>query len=316
MDPQAVPQPVEYIRRGDPEGVAAMFACGRCGALHTTELRGADPVASTAAARQAALDCLFCRTESMTPEDCAKRAEEARLKLIGGATRTTGLERCFSDSGDTFYASVADAADAGETGVFGATYHPFHIDFGRLVEGVVEDTHDDASVDDLEGLDELADAVERFNKSQTKGWYEMDDRNWQAVPQRQTFGMIKPDATARGVEERMMADIEEAGFRIVERRRLTMTREQAEWLYREHAGRAHFNDLVDYTISGEVVMMLIEGDGDNVPADFRRLMGATDRTKAEPHTLRARYAVGYRENSVHGSDSPRAAIDEIIRFMR
>jgi nucleoside-diphosphate kinase len=308
--------PLEYRRPDDPDGVAAMFGCVRCGALHTTDLRSPDPVTATRMARQAAIDCSLCRTETMDPEALRARREDVRRRAIDKADKVTDLQHCFSDRGDGFYTSPAEAADAGETGVFGARFQTFRIDAGALIEGVTEDTHEDASVDDLNGVDELCAAIEQFNRAQTRGWFEMDDTKWQSIPHTQTFGMIKPDATARGVEDAMIADIEAAGFRILDKRRLVMTRDQAEWLYREHSQRDHFKDLVDYTISGEVVMMLIEGDGDNVPADFRRLMGATDRTKAEPHTLRARYAVGYRENSVHGSDSPAAAIDEIIRFMR
>jgi nucleoside-diphosphate kinase len=126
--------------------------------------------------------------------------------------------------------------------------------------------------------------------------------------------MIKPDATARGVEDAMLGDISAAGFSVVDSRRATLTREQAEWLYREHSGRDHFAGLVDYTISGEVVMLLLEHGQGDAPRRFRELMGPTDRTKAPEGTLRARYAVGYRENSVHGSDSPEAASSEIGYF--
>lgn len=129
-----------------------------------------------------------------------------------------------------------------------------------------------------------------------------------------TFGMIKPDATARGVEDAMISDIEAAGFVVEQRRRGTMTRDDAEWLYREHAGRDHFDGLVDYTISGEVVMLLLSHPEGDAQSRFRQLMGPTDRTKAPEGTLRNRYAVGYRENSVHGSDSSDAATAEIDHF--
>lgn len=129
-----------------------------------------------------------------------------------------------------------------------------------------------------------------------------------------TFGMIKPDATERGVQDSMIADIEAAGFTLLDRRECRMTRDEAEWLYREHAGRDHFQGLVDYTVSGDVVMMLLSHPQGDAPRRFRDLMGPTDRTKAPEGTLRARYAVGYRENSVHGSDSPEAADAEMARF--
>ncbi len=129
-----------------------------------------------------------------------------------------------------------------------------------------------------------------------------------------TFGMIKPDATIRGVEDAMIVDIETAGFVVEDRKQRPMTRDEAEWLYREHAGRDHFQGLVDYTVSGDVVMLLLSHPEGDAPRRFRDLMGPTDRTKAPEGTLRARYAVGYRENSVHGSDSPEAAAAEIGHF--
>ena len=76
-----------------------------------------------------------------------------------------------------------------------------------------------------------------------------------------TLSMIKPDATARKAEEAMLHVIREAGFRVLRSRRETLPREDAEWLYREHAERAHFPDLVDYTISGEVVLLELEQIG-------------------------------------------------------
>ena len=314
MDEEQETQPVEYVRLDDPDGRVAMIACGRCGAIYTPEGKGTGPDA-VAKVRDAAANCSLCSSRRADPETCEARHSEIRARRIAAATRVTDLGQCFSDDGDTFYASTEDACDSGETGVFGARFMPYRIDFGDLVSTVIEGHHDDAGEDELDGLDELAIAVDVFNTNQTKGSYEMDEKTWQAIPQQRTFAMIKPDATARGVEAAMMADMEAAGFRIVESRRVRLERSQAEWLYREHSARDHFADLVDYTVSGDVVMLLIEGDGDNVPAEFRRLMGATDHTKAEPGTLRARYAVGYRENSIHGSDSPRAAIDEIIYFM-
>jgi len=131
---------------------------------------------------------------------------------------------------------------------------------------------------------------------------------------RHTFAMIKPDATARGVEDAMIADMEAAGFVVERREPVRLVREQAEWLYREHSGRDHFEGLVDYTVSGDVVLLLLRHDDGGAAPLFRRLMGATDRTKAAEGTLRARYAVGYRENSIHGSDSTEAAAAEIDHF--
>lgn len=309
------PPPIEFVRRGDPDGLTEFLACGTCGHLYSPRIYATSHEKGVEQARLAAIGCIACRQEERSPEEEEEKRQEYRRRKIAAAKEVKDLDYCFSDDGDGFYMSIADAADAGETGVFGAEFKPYQINLGNVIDNVIDDHHDDASVDELAGVDELVAAIENFNKNQKMGSYEMNDKEWQRIPQRQTFGMIKPDATARGVEDQMMEDITNAGFRIVETRRRVLSRGDAEWLYQEHRGKDHFSGLVDYTISGEVVMMLIEGDDDNVPAAFRSLMGPTDRTKAEAHTLRARYAVGYRENSIHGSDSPRAAIDEIIYFM-
>ena len=126
--------------------------------------------------------------------------------------------------------------------------------------------------------------------------------------------MIKPDATQRGIQDNMIRDIEAAGFVVEQREQRTLTCEEAEWLYREHAARDHFRGLVDYTVSGDVVMLLLSHASGDAPQRFRNLMGPTDHSKAPRGTLRHHYAIGYRENSVHGSDSPEAAAAEIARF--
>lgn len=307
--------PIAYVRRGgDPEAVD-FFACARCGNAYSTSVYRGERAAVIAAARAAARDCVMCRSDSMPPEDALRQADERRTDRRGKAEEVFDLGECFSDTGDAFYMDVSEAAEAGETGVYAARFEPFKIDIGSVLEMAIDDHHEDASTDDLAGVDDLSQAIDRFNQAQTRGSYTMDQTRWQRIPQRQTFGMIKPDATARGLEYRMMEHISKAGFRIVETRRLTLARSDAEWLYREHAARDHFADLVDYTISGDVVLMLIEGADDDVATAFRRLMGATDHTKAEPGTLRAEFAVGYRENSIHGSDSVAAAKDEIAHFM-
>jgi len=307
--------PIEFIRRGSGDAKTELIACGTCGHVYSPRIYAGSYERALEATRRAAVECVMCRQETMSPEKDMAEREAQRLKRISAATVVTDLDYCFSDRGDASYNSPADAADAGETGVFGATFRPFRIDLENLLENVVENHHDEASTEDLDGIDALADAVEEFNKLQKMGSYDMDEKHWQKVPQHQTFAMIKPDATARGVEGDMMDDMRAAGFRIVDQKRRALERSEAEWLYQEHRSKDHFNDLVDYTISGEVVLLLIEGDQDDVATAFRQLMGPTDRTKAEPHTLRAKYAVGYRENSIHGSDSPAAAINEIIRFM-
>lgn len=129
-----------------------------------------------------------------------------------------------------------------------------------------------------------------------------------------TFAMIKPCAVASRKDAAVLDDIEAAGFTVERRTRLTLEREDAEWLYREHSGKAHFNDLVDFTISGPVEIMELSSDSDSTPLDFRQLMGPTDISKAEPNTLRARYAEDFRRNAIHGSDGPDSALEELEHF--
>ena len=124
-----------------------------------------------------------------------------------------------------------------------------------------------------------------------------------------TFSIIKPDATARNVTGAINAMIEKSGLRIVAQKRLRMSREQAETFYAVHRQRPFFGELVDFMISGPVVVQVLEGD--NAVAAYRDLMGATDPVKAAPGTIRKEIAKSIGENSVHGSDSADNAKAEI-----
>jgi len=127
-----------------------------------------------------------------------------------------------------------------------------------------------------------------------------------------TFSIIKPDATARNITGAINAMIEEAGLRIVAQKRIKMSREQAETFYAVHRARPFFGELVDFMISGPVVVQVLEGD--NAVAAYRDLMGATDPAKAVPGTIRKVYAKSIGENSVHGSDAADTARKEIAQF--
>ncbi len=309
-------EPLELVRRGaGADAPAELYACAGCGHVYSPRIYACGVDEGRIHARKAAEDCISCRRENEHPDALVERSNEAQQRRAAKARRTTGLEHCFSLDGERFYADPAEAAEAGEMAVYAATFRPFSLDAGSVISSILSDHHEDADESDLEGLRELCKAIDNFNKTQTRGSYHMDDSQIQELTQSRTFAMIKPDATARGVEEDMIRDIEAAGFRVLERTRRKLEEDEARWLYREHAARSHYGDLVAYTVSGDVVLLLLEGDDDNVPAAFRKLMGATDHTKAAPGTLRAKYAVGYRENSIHGSDSPAAAIDEIQYFI-
>ena len=127
-----------------------------------------------------------------------------------------------------------------------------------------------------------------------------------------TFSIIKPDATARNLTGAINAMIEQAGLRIVAQKRVKMSRQQAETFYAIHRQRPFFRELVDFMISGPVVVQVLEGD--NAVAAYRDLMGATDPAKAAPGTIRKAVAKSIGENSVHGSDAADTAKAEIAQF--
>ena len=127
-----------------------------------------------------------------------------------------------------------------------------------------------------------------------------------------TFSIIKPDATARNLTGQIIARFEEAGLRIVASKRIHMTREQAEGFYAVHKERPFFNDLVSFMISGPVVVQVLEGD--NAIARNREIMGATNPADADGGTIRKDFAESIEANSVHGSDAPETAAEEIKFF--
>jgi nucleoside-diphosphate kinase len=127
-----------------------------------------------------------------------------------------------------------------------------------------------------------------------------------------TFSIIKPDATARNLTGAVNALIEKAGLRIVAQKRIRMSREQAETFYAVHKARPFFGELVDFMISGPVVVQVLEGE--NAVLKHRDVMGATDPSKAAEGTIRKLHAKSIGENSVHGSDAPETAAIEIAQF--
>jgi nucleoside-diphosphate kinase len=127
-----------------------------------------------------------------------------------------------------------------------------------------------------------------------------------------TFSIIKPDATARNLTGAVNALIEKAGLRIVAQKRVRMTRDQAETFYAVHRERPFFGELVEFMISGPVVVQVLEGEGAVVK--YREVMGATDPAKAADGTIRKLHARSMGENSVHGSDATDTAAVEIAQF--
>src|SRR5258705_1673 len=127
-----------------------------------------------------------------------------------------------------------------------------------------------------------------------------------------TLSIIKPDATRRNLTGEVVARFEKAGLRVVAQRRMRLSKDQAEAFYAVHRARPLFNGLVAFMTSGPVVVQVLEGEG--AIAKNREVMGATDPAKAAPGTIRKDFAENIEANSVHGSDAPETAANEIHFF--
>jgi nucleoside-diphosphate kinase len=127
-----------------------------------------------------------------------------------------------------------------------------------------------------------------------------------------TLSIIKPDAVAKNVIGQIYARFEQIGLKIVAARMMQLSRAEAEGFYAVHRQRPFFKDLVDFMISGPVMVQVLEGEG--AILKNRDLMGATDPKKAAKGTIRADFAQSIDANAVHGSDSPETAAVEIAYF--
>ncbi len=127
-----------------------------------------------------------------------------------------------------------------------------------------------------------------------------------------TFSIIKPDAVAKNVVGKIVSRFESNGLKVVASRMKHLSRQEAEGFYGVHRERPFFKDLVEFMISGPVVLQVLEGE--NAIAKNRELMGATDPKKADAGTIRADFAESIDANAVHGSDAPETAAVEIAYF--
>jgi nucleoside-diphosphate kinase len=127
-----------------------------------------------------------------------------------------------------------------------------------------------------------------------------------------TLSIIKPDAVAKNVIGKIYQRFEDAGLKIVASRMTQLSRAEAEGFYAVHRERPFFKDLVDFMISGPVMIQVLEGEG--AILKNRDLMGATDPKKAAKGTIRADFAESIDANAVHGSDAPETARNEIAYF--
>ena len=127
-----------------------------------------------------------------------------------------------------------------------------------------------------------------------------------------TFSIIKPDAVANNHIGEIYARFEKVGLKIIAAKMLHLSREKAEGFYAVHRDRPFFNDLVNFMISGPVMVQALEGE--NAIFANRTAMGATNPKEAEAGTIRADFASSIDENAVHGSDAPETAATEIAYF--
>ena len=127
-----------------------------------------------------------------------------------------------------------------------------------------------------------------------------------------TFSIIKPDATRRNLTGKIIAKIEDAGLRVVASKRIHMTKAQAEGFYAVHKARPFFAELTTQMSAAPVVVQVLEGE--NAILKYREVMGATNPANAALGTIRKEFALSVGENSVHGSDAPETAAQEIHYF--
>jgi len=127
-----------------------------------------------------------------------------------------------------------------------------------------------------------------------------------------TLSIVKPDAVSKNVIGQIYSRFEKAGLKIVAARMLSLSQSQAEGFYAVHRGRPFFRDLVEFMVSGPIIVQVLEGE--DAIAKNRELMGATDPKKAAKGTIRADFAESIDANAVHGSDGPETARTEIGYF--
>ena len=130
----------------------------------------------------------------------------------------------------------------------------------------------------------------------------------------ETLSIIKPDAVERNLSEEIKQEFKKNGFVISKEKKIKLEKNEAEKFYQVHQSKPFYNDLCSYLSSGPIVVMVLERE--NAILENRKLMGATDPTKAEDGTIRKKYGISIDKNSVHGSDSPENAKVEIDFFFK
>ena len=127
-----------------------------------------------------------------------------------------------------------------------------------------------------------------------------------------TLSIIKPDAVKAGHTDAINLMIESSGLKILQRKELNLTMEQAEKFYAVHSDKPFYKDLCNFMTSGPIVVQMLEGE--NAVELYRKVMGVTNPDKAEENTIRKKFATSIQENAVHGSDSEENALKELNFF--
>ena len=167
------------IAKGDASEKPRLYACAKCGTVHSPKIYVCREEEAHEAARRAAEECYNCRTHNNCQEcgketpkgwlkcsECREASKLAKATVIDAAE----LDYCFGADGE-FYQSTEEAAEAGEPYVYASTFTPFRVSFDNIVENILDDHHEDASTHDLVGLKQLEAAVAAFNAAQTSGSY-------------------------------------------------------------------------------------------------------------------------------------------------
>ncbi|MGM4906296.1 hypothetical protein AB8B21_05535 [Tardiphaga sp. 866_E4_N2_1] len=182
-EPSTPVAPIVLVKASDPDQKPVLFACGKCGHLYSPRIYACKEEIALQTARDAATDCYNCKTHSSC-QHCGAQCEKLwtaceacrRAKRLASAKQVPHgeIEECFGFDGGEFYRSPVDAADDGEDWVYASTFRTFSIDGERLDESILDDHHEDASIDDLVGHAELWAAIEKFNAAQTSGSFDQD----------------------------------------------------------------------------------------------------------------------------------------------
>ena len=134
------------------------------------------------------------------------------------------------------------------------------------------------------------------------------------MPNQKTLSIIKPDAVKAGHANAINLMIENAGLKILKKKELNLTTEQAKEFYSIHSDKPFYNELCNFMTSGPIIVQMLEGE--NAIELYRKVMGATNPDDAEENTIRKKFATSIQENAVHGSDSEENALKELNFFFK